>query len=296
MVKKFLLILLAFLFVWRIGEAKIIERVVAKVNNDIITLTEFEAAKQVLSNSTKIPLDQIPEEATREILSRMIESMLVLQEAKRRGIEASSSEIGEALDKVKARFKSEEEFQGALIAQGYTIENLREDCKEEILRSKLISQEVRSKIQIAPEKIEEIKNRLGLQLHAKHILVKTEEDASVLLQRLKEGAGFEELAKEQSLCPSREKGGDLGFFARREMVKEFDEAAFALEDGQISGIVKTQFGYHIIKVVGRRTAPEEDLSRLEKEAAYFLWEENFKKRLSEWLKHLYDKAYIEVML
>ncbi|GAG68398.1 unnamed protein product, partial [marine sediment metagenome] len=86
------------------------------------------------------------------------------------------------------------------------------------------------------------------QVHARHILVETEEEANNLLLQLKEGlTDFAELAKEKSIGPSAPSGGDLGFFARGQMVKEFEDAAFSLEPGKISGVVQTQFGYHIIK-------------------------------------------------
>jgi peptidyl-prolyl cis-trans isomerase C len=85
------------------------------------------------------------------------------------------------------------------------------------------------------------------KLHCAHILVKTEKEANKVLERLKKGDKFSKIAKEVSLCPSKKRGGDLGTFGRGQMVKEFEKAAFALQKGQISPIVKTKFGYHIIK-------------------------------------------------
>ncbi len=85
------------------------------------------------------------------------------------------------------------------------------------------------------------------EVHAAHILVKTEKEANAALERLNKGEKFANIAKEVSLCPSKKRGGDLGTFGRGKMVKEFEEAAFALQKGQTSPIVKTKFGYHIIK-------------------------------------------------
>ena len=85
------------------------------------------------------------------------------------------------------------------------------------------------------------------KVHCAHILVKTEKEVNKVLERIKKGEKFSAIAKDISLCPSKKRGGDLGTFGRGQMVKEFENAAFALEKGQISGIVKTQFGYHIIK-------------------------------------------------
>ncbi len=85
------------------------------------------------------------------------------------------------------------------------------------------------------------------KVHCAHILVKTEKEVNTILERLKKGENFSSIAKDVSLCPSKKRGGDLGTFGRGQMVKEFENTAFALDKGQISGIVKTQFGYHIIK-------------------------------------------------
>lgn len=85
------------------------------------------------------------------------------------------------------------------------------------------------------------------KIHCAHVLVKTEKEVNAVLERIKKGEKFSAIAKDVSTCPSKKRGGDLGTFGRGQMVKEFEKAAFALDKGQISGIVKTQFGYHIIK-------------------------------------------------
>jgi foldase protein PrsA len=85
------------------------------------------------------------------------------------------------------------------------------------------------------------------KVHCAHILVKTEKEANTILERLKKGEKFANIAKDVSLCPSGKRGGDLGSFGRGKMVKEFEKAAFALQKGQISSITKTKYGYHIIK-------------------------------------------------
>jgi len=83
--------------------------------------------------------------------------------------------------------------------------------------------------------------------HCVHILVKTEQEAKAIYDQLNKGASFSKLAMEKSLCPSGKKGGDLGIFGRGKMVREFENAAFALQKGQMSQPVKTEFGWHIIK-------------------------------------------------
>ncbi|MBS3051389.1 MAG: peptidylprolyl isomerase [Candidatus Aenigmarchaeota archaeon] len=88
------------------------------------------------------------------------------------------------------------------------------------------------------------------QVHCAHILVKTEQEAKDVLEDLIDGTSFASVAQQKSLCPSRKQGGDLGRFGRGQMVKPFETAAFALEKGQTSQPVKTEFGWHIIKRLG----------------------------------------------
>ncbi len=90
------------------------------------------------------------------------------------------------------------------------------------------------------------------EIRASHILVKTEQEANNLLSQIRQGTSFEALAQQHSQCPSGKSGGDLGFFGKGQMVPAFETVAFGMEPGQVSAPVKTQFGYHIIKVTGKR--------------------------------------------
>ncbi len=89
-------------------------------------------------------------------------------------------------------------------------------------------------------------------VHARHILVDTEQEAQMLEKRLENGISFEYLAQKYSKCPSGKNGGDLGYFRRGQMVKEFEDAAFSMEPGEISPPVQTQFGWHLIKVIDNK--------------------------------------------
>jgi peptidyl-prolyl cis-trans isomerase C len=91
------------------------------------------------------------------------------------------------------------------------------------------------------------------QVRASHILVKEEQTAKQLKTQIEGGAAFEEIAKHHSDCPSKRQGGDLGWFGKGQMVKPFEEAAFSLSEGKVSDPVKTQFGYHLIKVTGQKS-------------------------------------------
>ncbi len=99
----------------------------------------------------------------------------------------------------------------------------------------------------------EKQNQQCTEVRAEHILVETESQANEILQKINDGKiSFEEAAKKSSKCPSGSKGGDLGYFGRGAMVKEFEEAAFSTAKGNVSAPVKTQFGWHLIKVIDKR--------------------------------------------
>lgn len=121
-----------------------------------------------------------------------------------------------------------------------------EENKTEIEEEKL---ELQESSKVSEQDVPSKEETMATKVHAKHILVKTEEEANVILYDLKDGKDFDAIAKEKSTCPSGKKGGDLGWFGRNQMVKEFETAAFSLKPGELSKPVKTQFGWHIIKVI-----------------------------------------------
>jgi len=189
----------------------------------------------------------------KNILSQLIDYELLFQQAQKEKVKLSDAEINLEIDKIKDNFSSPEEFSEALKANNITLAQLKENIKRQSMINKVL-EEVRNRVNISNEDLlkyydENKKNLLEPeQVHARHILVETEEEANILLLQLKEGlTDFAELAKEKSTCPSAESGGDLGFFTRGQMVKEFEDAAFSLEQGEISAVVQTEFGYHIIK-------------------------------------------------
>ena len=189
----------------------------------------------------------------RNILEQIINYELLFQQAEKEKVKISQDDINLEIDKIKDNFSTPEEFNEVLKANKITLTQLKDDIKRQLM-IKYILEEAVSKINITDDNLIEYynKNQESFfepeKVHARHILVETEEEAKNIIYQLKEGIiDFAELAKEKSICPSAEKGGDLGFFARGQMVKEFEDAAFSLKPGEISEIVKTEFGYHIIK-------------------------------------------------
>jgi len=176
---------------------------------------------------------------------------LVNQEAQKKGITVTDADLNRELDVIKKSMGSEEAFQQALVQYKMTEDDLHADLLEQAQLRKLLS----SQINITDEDIKNYydQNKASFsteeQVRASHILVETKEEADAIVKQLKEGADFAALAKEKSLdTGSAANGGDLDFFGKGAMVPEFEEAAFALKVGDVSEPVKSDYGYHIIKV------------------------------------------------
>ncbi|NLP46652.1 MAG: hypothetical protein GX347_06385 [Epulopiscium sp.] len=132
-----------------------------------------------------------------------------------------------------------------------------------------------------------------LQVRARHILVKEEEEARKILNEIKDGKDFAEAAKEYSTCPSKERGGDLGFFRPGQMVKEFDQVAFSLEEGELSHIVKTQFGYHLILLEEKKEAEKHSFEEVKNQLLQFLVRQKQNLRYVEYTDELKKKYPVE---
>ena len=231
---------------------------IAEVNESGITSDQLQKtflnAISRYDDKTLSSLDQSAIASFKKnILDQLIDYELFYQQAQKEKVKISNDEINLEIDKIKDNFSSPEEFNEALKANNITLAQLKEDIKRQLMINSIL-EETRNQISITDEELLEYynENKESLfepeQVHARHILVETKEDANILLLQLKEGlTDFAELAKEKSIGPSAPSGGDLGFFTRGQMVKEFEDAAFALEQGEISDVVQTEFGYHIIK-------------------------------------------------
>lgn len=177
-----------------------------------------------------------------EVLQRLIERQLLAQAAQRLGAEVSDSVLDERLEQLVQERGPLEQWVGSI---GYSAEEFRQALRVELLAAQMIqtiSEGVASDVE---------------QVHARHILVSTEAEADDVLTLLEGGAEFDQLARIYSLDGStRPGGGDLGWFARGTLtVPELEEAAFALQPGEVSGVVQTELGYHVVEVLNRERRP-----------------------------------------
>lgn len=206
--------------------------VVANVNNEVITM------KDVDERISKLPpyYQNMVKDRKEELVEDMILEKILYEEAVKRGVQ-NDKEVKEML----------------------------EEAQRKIIISKFIKDEVEEKTKVQDKEVEEYYNAhkdefsVPERWKASHILVKTEEEAAAVLDELSKGAAFDELAKTKSQDASAKNGGDLGYFTKGQMVPEFEEAVMKLEVGQISPAVKSQFGYHIIKLTDKKPAQIQEL-------------------------------------
>ncbi|MCX7918306.1 MAG: peptidylprolyl isomerase [bacterium] len=245
------------------------KEIVAEVNGKKITVSEFNAQLERIAGNEPTQADNPM--LKQKLLDGMVKEALIMQEAEKLGVE------------------KDPEVQKSL-----------EQAKQQILVRAVVEKEVIDKVKSVDEKelksfYEENKAQFqtGEKVRARHILVKTKAEADQIKVQLDKGADFAKLAKEKSLdTGTKENGGDLGFFGKGEMVPEFENAAFSLSTGKISPPVKSQFGYHIIKVEEKKPSAPLSFEEAKPYIERRLINQKQRERLELWLAELEKSAKI----
>jgi len=244
--------------------------VLAVVNATKITKEEFLSEMEALPDFARVMLET--KEGKERFLDDMIKRELLYQEAKKKGLE------------------KDKDFQKKL-----------EEFKKINLVNMILKTEIEDKVKVGEKDIKDFfekhpeEFRVGAEVRASHILVKTEDEAKKLLEKIKTGEKFSKLAREFSIdVESAKKGGDLGFFSRGQLIPEFEKAVFALKVGEVSGPVKTLFGYHIIKVADRKTGKAIEFEQVKGEIERLLIAERQKSLFDSYIEGLKKASKISV--
>lgn len=245
---------------------------VARVNGMPIAAADLNKAYKALAagqGGGQIPAGK-EHEARQFVLNQLINAELMYQMAKNTPVADLAKKVDDTIARLKGRFKSEEEYRKGLAQQDMTEKELRELIRRNVLIESHIEQTIASKVKVSEQDAKEFYDKnpetftMPEQVRASHILITVDPKASDadkkkarakaedLLKQVKGGADFAKLAQDNSGCPSSKQGGDLGYFSKGQMVKPFEDAAWAMKPGDISGVVETQFGYHIIKLTEKR--------------------------------------------
>jgi peptidyl-prolyl cis-trans isomerase SurA len=297
----------------------VVDRIVAVVNQDIITLSEVEKwtnpLKAEIVAEDRLEKQERTQALFRQVLEKLIEEKLLDQEVKKSGVKVSSKEIEATLDEVMRRnAATKEDLEKALTVEGLTLETFKKQIEKNLQRQKLIHWSVKVEEKAGEKELREFYQKNIGRYRTKEtyrpgqILFVIPKEATPeevreirkkcqkVLERVKKGEDFGEMALLYSEDSSNKDHGDLGFFKKGELLPAFEREALRLKVGEVSGILRTEFGFHIIKLLDRKgTAPlsfEEVTERVR--ADYYDGE--MEKAFKQFLSTLKEKSVIEIRL
>jgi peptidyl-prolyl cis-trans isomerase C len=284
---------------------------IARINGKALPHWMFDnAARDKLVGQT--PEDKERYRIEKEIIDNLIDMELLSADAARLGLSVGGAGGQLRLAIVERSYKSPEEFDQSLAKAGMTRRQYADLWQQQATVNRLVEEKIQVGVTVSDQELEETykeqKERFQRppQVRASHILIKVDEttteeertaarsEARALRSQLENGADFAELARQHSACPSGKKGGDLGWFAREKMEATFAEAAFALENGELSQVVKSSFGFHIIQKTGERPAGPAPLEEVRCELTEALIKAKTKVALDRYLAELRAKVDIEI--
>jgi peptidyl-prolyl cis-trans isomerase C len=293
----------------------VLPEVIADCNGDRIPKAEFENAVRAVEQRAggQIPPEK-RDEIYRGVLDDLVAYRLLKQEVKARNLTVADTDVDARIAAFKQQAGSDANFKAALQAQQMTEAKLREDARTDLMVGKLLDQEVNQKILVKPTDIAAFyeKNpdrfKQGETLRASHILVGVPAQATdaqraaikaraeAALKAVKAGGDFGKLARQYSNDSSAQRGGDLGFFPRGQMVPAFEAAAFALAVGQVSDLVETQYGYHIIKATEKRPARVVPFAEVAGQIEQFLEQEQRQQKGKALVDAIKAKGKVEIFI
>jgi parvulin-like peptidyl-prolyl isomerase len=296
------------------------ERIVAVVNGDIITLSElsgaFEPYKKNIEESYKAAdKEKVIAEARLSMLNKLIDNVIIDQETKKSGIVINDDEvtttINDALSKRKMKM---DDLINELAKENSSIEAYKKELKDHLLRMKFLRREIKSRLAVSEEEIgdyytkhreayegkEAVRIRQILILFPKNsnqnIKAKLREEMNAIHKRLQNGEPFDALAAQYSQEPAAAAGGDIGYIEKGSMLPVVDSVAFSLKKDEISEVIESPLGFHIIKVVDKRGAGIKPIASVREEIKTKIEQEKMDKKYEEWIKDLRSKAIIEIRL
>ena len=303
------------------ARAHVTEKIVAVVGNDIILQSEMEErAKPYLGEAEREVDPKVKEKKRqtilREVLERMIDEQLILQQAGDLKVTVTQDDIDKAVDDIKQQNHiNQDQLVEALKEQGMSLPSYRQDLKRQITRIKVISIAVRSRVSISDDDIktyydQNVKSTgVDRKVHASHIFVTIPDGATVqqveekrafaasLVQKARAGEDFAKLAREHSEdAATRKEGGDLGWFGRGALPSAVEEIVFNMEPGEVRGPIRAERGFHVLKLVDKKDEQVRPLAEVKEQLRTALFTQEMEKQTKNWLAELRKKAHIDVRL
>ena len=290
--------------------------VLARVNGQDVTRQEFQEYVDTLEARAggPVPAEQ-RDQVYRRVLDQMVGYRLLQQEAKARKVAVDDAEVEVRIGEIKKQFPSEDVFMQMLVERKMTLDQMKSEARDDMAIGKMIEAEVEAKSAVKPEQVQEFYDKNPDQfkqqerVRASHILISVPQNgdaaaktqartkAEQILKDVKAGKDFAALAKEHSQDPgSAVNGGDLGFFQQGQMVGPFNDVAFTLKPGDISDLVETQFGYHIIKVAEKQAGRTIPLDEVRPRVEQFLQNRNREEQTAAFVQSLRSKGKVEILI
>jgi parvulin-like peptidyl-prolyl isomerase len=273
----------------------------AVVNGRTIATAELESAyeRSLAQFGEMVPPGAEESRRIRKaLLDRMIDRDLMLQEAANRNLRPTEDEIAATARQLQGDLQ-EREFKAVLAEAGLERSQWIEKIADDLSLEKLQEEEVYRHVKVSEEEMADYirRHREGgeerpEEVRASQILVRTREEAGNAAKRIKGGADFAEVAREISLSPDAEGGGDLGYFSRGQMPQEFDAVVFNLKAGKLSAVVETTYGYHLFLVTDRRASHRKSDEEIGEELRRILVARKREKAFRSWVAALREGAQI----
>lgn len=272
---------------------------VAVVNGEAITLGEFRKELATAFRQEPFHDDRLGSELKADLINKLVQEKLILQEAGKRNITVSDEEVEKKIERIKKDYPGDS-FDRMIVNEFVNADEWRAHLRNDILIGKVTDQAVGENIAVSEKDARAFYDahageyKQDEQVRARQILTATEDEAKEVVKRLRRGEDFKAVAASVSISPDRDKGGDLGFFPRGQMPPEFDEACFSLPPGKFSGIVKSPYGYHIFLIEERRKGRRLGFSDVKEKIMERLVQEKREAAVDEWVKQLRGKSQITV--
>jgi peptidyl-prolyl cis-trans isomerase SurA len=323
MLSRFFIIISALLFLSTGGGAladQVINRVVAVVGDDVITAIDLDKS----ISRTKVQMARMkasgqgqdipPGQLRRLSLERLIDDKIFEKEVKRQKLSVSKGELDHYIDRImRANKIGEDDFVASLSRQGLTPEEYRANLRREILKQKLINQAVKKQIVVTDSEVddyfkehrEQFKNIAEVKFRAIFLTVDPKAGLNTgnvvrqkgenLLQKIKEGADFGELAKQYSQGPGAAQGGLLGPLKAADLLPSMRQALAELKPGAVSPVMQIPQGFVIMKLVDRAGGGDLPLDAVREQIRKKLEAQNTEKRFREWMKELREETYVKII-
>lgn len=313
---------LGMLLVPRSAPGRVVERIVAVVNQEIVLQSELEERVRPMMQQ----IDQIQDESQkaqrldqlrRQMLDMMIDEKLIVQEANKLKLTVTEADLERAVaDVMEKNSLTREELEQALAQEGQTLNAYKyKIVKPQLLRLRVINVQVRSRVSVSDDEVRALYQKnmraLGVEtkVRARHIFLQVPAEATPkdearvkaraeeLLARIRGGADFATLAREVSQDPvTRRDGGDLGTFARGTLPSNIEEVVFAMKKNDVRGPLRTDRGYHLVQLLEREESSARSFDEVKDELQNTLYAQKMEKATTAWLAEVRKKAHIDIRL